>query len=98
VTQEEIDALPDEMTIALKKPVEVAGQTYTTLTFREPTAGQLKEASATQTDMQGTFLLLALSAGVVPAVIDRLTARELKKAGAFVQSFTEDAQQTGAPA
>jgi hypothetical protein len=96
-TQEEIDALPDELAVPLRKPIKVGEQEYLSLTFHEPTAGQLKEAGRHDAGV-GTVVLLAAMAGVIPLVIDKLPAREFKRAAAFAESFMQDAQPTGADA
>ncbi|MDR3513784.1 MAG: phage tail assembly protein [Caulobacteraceae bacterium] len=93
-TQDQIDDLPDTFELAPRKPIEFGGQAYTVLVLREPTAGQLKEISRLS-DMEATIMLLALSAGVPPGVIEKLGARDLGKGAAFLQSFTQDAQPTG---
>ena len=93
-TQEEIDALPDTLSLPLKTPIVIGDASYAELTFHEPTAAQLKEADKLS-GIDATVYLGALSAGVPPMVIDKLPARALKKVDAFLGSFTQDARPTG---
>jgi hypothetical protein len=92
-TQDEIDALPDELVITLAKPITVGAQTYEQLTFREPTEGMIEDAfAAGKTELEQTRFLLGFMAGVVPAVIRALPQRKYVQAMAFWQSFQQDAQ------
>ena len=94
MTRDEIDALPDTLTLSLRKPVTVGEVKYDELTFREPTAGQLENV-ADLDDIKATIQLLALSAGVLPRVISALPARDFKRAAGFLDSFLQSAQRTG---
>ena len=101
LTQAEIDALPESLEIVLKEPINIGGDPpiqYQQLVFREPTAGQIKEASRAGDALEQRTRLLAFSAGVPPLVIDKLPARQLNKALNFVDSFSQDPQQSGSDA
>lgn len=97
LTQEEIDALPDELALTLRKPIALNdNMTFAEITFHEPTLGQIKAASLTPGgEIAQMVALLAASGGVPPAVIERLSAREMTKARTFIESFTQDARPTG---
>lgn len=95
MTQEELDALPDVFELSLRKPISLGSITYDHLTFHEPTAGQIEEASRLEGNA-AEILLMALSAGVVDGVIRQLGSRDLRKATAFIYSFTQDVEPTGA--
>jgi hypothetical protein len=97
VTREEIDALPDTLTITLKKPITLGATTYEELTFSEPTAGQLEQISKLDT-VKATIELLAHCAGVTSGVIRGLTSRQFKQADDFISTFMQDVQKTGADA
>jgi len=94
LTQEQLDALPENLALPLHKPIVFGPQTYTSLTFREPVSGQI-EAVELMSDFTSTIELLARSAGVLPDVIRKMAARDFNRASVFVGSFTQDAQPTG---
>ncbi len=91
LTQAQIDALPDTLTLTLREPISIGDKSYTELIFNEPTSGQL-ESIAKLDDMPATIQLLASSAGVLPEVIKRMKSRQFKQAADFLLSFTQDAQ------
>lgn len=69
--------MDDTITFPLSKPVEHKGKTYTELTFREATAGDLAVGDAVNGDMNKTLAILACMAGVELAVIRGVPARDL---------------------
>lgn len=94
MTQEEIDALPDTLTFPLRKPIELGEETYSEITLHEPTQDDLA-GTASLDDHGATKYLIAKTSGFPQVVVSKMTVRDLKKAAAFLQSFMQDAQQTG---
>lgn len=85
----------DEITITLRKPVKLGEQEYTTLDLREPTAGELEKASSATTNMGVVINLIHLVAKVPRKVVEGLSQRDLKEAGAFLEGFNEPSPATG---
>lgn len=77
----------DHWTYELRKPVEHAGQTYTELKLREPTAGDLKAVAA---EGEGVGLMLALMfriTAVPPPALEQLSARDFMRAQRYLEGF-----------
>ena len=69
--------MTDTVTVTLSKPIEHKGNTYSDLTFREATAGDLAIADAVTGEMSKTLAILASMAGVELAIIKNVRARDL---------------------
>ena len=92
LTQAEIDALPDELVIQLRKPLEFAGQSYSNFTVREPNGGQLDLIAGAP---NAESLSIQLCTGLPAQVVAMMPAREFKKASRFILGFISDVQETG---
>ena len=65
-------------TVTLSKPVTVSGQTYTTLTLREPKARDLLAGDAVQGETRKSYALMASLCDVELAVIEELSLPDLQ--------------------
>lgn len=79
--------MEDTKTMTLRETIDVDGQTYTTITLREPTAGQIEEAKKSGQSETVAIRLIALSAGVPESVVRKMKARDYAAAANFVTSF-----------
>lgn len=89
---------PDTLCLSLRSSVAVGGETVTELNLREPTARELADftkALEREGPVGATILLIASVSGQPKAVIDKIGARDFKKAEAFVSRFFEDSPETG---
>ena len=89
----------DEKIITLRKPV-VLGKgedalTYSTLTLREPTAGELEKATLLPTNVGVSITLISLVAGIPRSAAEKLCQRDLREASDYLGGFTEDGPETG---
>jgi len=86
----------EELTLTLSKPVTIgsgeAAMTYDQLDLREPTAGELEKASRADTSIGVAINLIQLIAKVPRSVVERLCQRDLARANAFLESFTNAGQ------
>lgn len=81
-----LDAIPDEIVITLRKPIEHNGETISELTLREPTAGEMEEwdkLSGIAADRKA----IAIMAGLPEGFVRKLPARDFNKAARFIASF-----------
>lgn len=78
--------LLDELVIPLRKPVTHAGETYTDLALREPTGGDLKAAEKF-TGFESDIVLIAMVSGVPKPAVEKIGARDLKKAQEYLAGF-----------
>lgn len=88
MTREEIDALADELTITLRKPIVVGKATYAEITVREPTVAQLKQITA-QSGVDSTITAITLTADVPAGVAAQMAARDFMRAKEFFDGFLE---------
>ncbi|CDZ43105.1 Hypothetical protein NGAL_HAMBI1146_58780 [Neorhizobium galegae bv. officinalis] len=65
-------------TVILKTPVEHGGKTYTELTFREATIGDLVTGSAFTTELAQTVAILAAISDTPLPAFKAIKARDLK--------------------
>lgn len=82
------EQLPDELTITLRKPIEFAGITYTTLQLREPTAAewaQFDKLSGVEMDVKA----VATISGVPEAAVKQIGTRDLIHAARFIARFLD---------
>ncbi|WP_294292075.1 phage tail assembly protein [uncultured Sphingomonas sp.] len=80
------EALPDTMTLTLRKPITFAGQPVTALELREPTAGQMKQW-ASLSGMAANIAAVSTVAGLPESVIGEIVSRDLFAAATFINSF-----------
>lgn len=78
--------LPDELVIALRKPVTHSGETYTELNLREPTGGDMKAAEKL-TGIESDIVLIAMVSGMPKPAVEKIGARDLKKAQVYLAGF-----------
>jgi len=79
-------ALPDTLTLTLRKPVTFIDQQITKIELREPRAGEMKQW-ANLTGVAASIAAVAIVSGLPEPVIGQLVARDIIAAGAFVDSF-----------
>jgi len=79
--------LPDSMTITLRSPIDIEGQTITTMTLREPTAGQIENARRAGVGETVAIRLIALCSGTPEAAVRKMKARDYKEAADFCLGF-----------
>ena len=87
----------DPKTVTLSTPVEHSGNTYSVLTFREATAGDLAAADLVNGNMNQTLAILAsISETPLPA-FKKIKARDLKRIMAEVGDLmgNDSAESTG---
>lgn len=79
----------------LKKPVTVASQTITELTFREPVAKDIKGLDLESSTADGKLTLLGRLSGQSDFVIDSLSLVDVGGAWATVESFLSGGDEGG---
>lgn len=67
----------DTVTVPLSKPIKHKEKTYTELTFREATAGDLAVADVANGNMSRTLVILACMADVELPIVKLIRARDL---------------------
>ncbi|SIT50438.1 conserved hypothetical protein [Paraburkholderia piptadeniae] len=87
--------MEDQKIITLDNPIKVGDIEVTSLTLREPTAGELERATLKDRPISVTLDLLAMVAGVPRSIVEKLPSRKLKEASQFISGFTEDGPSTG---
>lgn len=88
--------MDEEKTITLRRPVKLGDVEYTSLTLREPTAGDLEKAAKADNNMGVVINLISLVAKVPRAVVERLSQRDLREANDFLEQFSRADLATGA--
>lgn len=68
--------MTDPVTHTLKKPISFNGETFTDLTFNEPTAGDACRADLVEGEMQKSLAIMAGMADVDIAVLQKIPLRE----------------------
>lgn len=86
--------IPEELTVTLRKPVELGSITYTELKLREPTADEWEQFDKL-TGVSADIKALAIVSGVPEPAVRKIGARDLRKGSKFVASFLFDAPSTG---
>ncbi|MCU4119294.1 phage tail assembly protein [Variovorax sp. N23] len=84
-----------EKTITLRKPVTIGDMPFTTISLREPTAGELEQSQSASTGMGIVINLISIVAKVPRGVAERLCQRDFKEAADFLNSFDEADLTTG---
>lgn len=87
----------DPKTVTLNQPVEHNGVTYSVLTFREATAGDLAAADLMNGNMNQTLAILASISEIPLPAFKKIKARELKRIMAEVGDLlgNDPAEPTG---
>lgn len=78
--------LEPEKVIELRHPVEFAGQTYTSLTLREPTAAQWQEWDKLE-GVEADIKAVATVSGLPLAAVRLVAARDLIAASRYIGAF-----------
>lgn len=95
LTPEQIDAIPDEKTFVLRKPIKLEGlDEVTEITLYEPTTGQIKKM-AKMSDDEAISEMISINGGVPKKVVDMIVARDLTKMSDYLTSFMPAAPATG---
>jgi hypothetical protein len=91
-----MDTAEDEKTFTLKKPVKALdGTDLTSITLREPTAGQLREINR-KTGTDADIYAVATIGGVPVQVVDKIMAGDLIRMADYISGFLKGDQGTGA--
>ena len=77
----------DDLTLALAKPIDLAGVVYTELQLSEPTVKQLRAAAKAGGGLEWGATLVSLNAVVPMAVVDKMTQRDFERAADFFVQF-----------
>ena len=77
----------DTLTITLKTPIAFENQTYSEITLREPTAGELAKAVRGENPVAIGVILVAEVSGVPERAINMLAGSDLNRATGFVAPF-----------
>lgn len=85
----------DEKTIVLLKPVTIGDIVYEKLDLREPTAGELNQASKADSNIGMAIILIQVIAKVPKSVVEKLCQRDFQAANDFLGSFGSNSRQTG---
>jgi hypothetical protein len=95
----ESEELPEELVITLRKPIILGGETYDTMTLREPEAGQIDKVSKTAAgNAYGSNLqLIELVSGLPRPVVNKIGVRDVNKALAYLLGFMPEGRETGNP-
>jgi len=86
-------------TLPLRKPITFGEETTTSLSLREPTAGELESAQASASSNMGTSIsLIAITSGIARPVAAKLCSRDFQEASEYLGNFTlEDVTPGVAP-
>jgi hypothetical protein len=88
--------MEDQKVINLRKAVKLGDDTYTSITLREPTAGELERATRDgRAGLTVAIDLIAMVAAVPRKVIEGITGRDLREASDYIEGFTEDGPTAG---
>ncbi|MGY2732391.1 phage tail assembly protein [Sphingomonas sp. UYP23] len=88
--------IPDELVITLRKPVTL-GETFTTITLREPTGAQMMEIDKLE-GWAADVKAIALVSGLPEPAVKMIGARDLRIASKYLGSFLLDGPSIGANA
>lgn len=86
----------EELHLRLKRPIQHGNVTYDTLSFREPTAAELRRsANGAENGTHQTMLLAQIVAGVPMRVIEGMAASDFARVASFFASFMAVSGETG---
>lgn len=83
----EKETLPDSKKITLKEPIELDGNSYTSITLNEPTAGQIETSRKAGGGDANVIRLIALCSGTPETVVRQMKARDYREAARFCDLF-----------
>lgn len=83
---DDLAALPDELTITLRKPVKFGDATYATLELREPTGAEWLVWDKL-TGVEANIKAIATVSGLPEGAVRQIGARDLVEAGRFIDHF-----------
>ena len=91
--------MEESLTLELRKPITKGGVEYTTLELREPTAGEMAKARASDPlqDLGMIIHLVSLVAKIPKAVVEEIGVRDLTSAGDYLTSFLDHGPSDGKP-
>jgi len=81
-----VDELPEALIVVLRAPVEYAGQTYTELSLREPTADEWSKFSS-KDGVEADIAGVSIVSGVPEMAIRKIGARDLRVASKYLAGF-----------
>lgn len=84
----DMDDVPDELVITLRKPVSDGHETVETITLREPTSGEMEQAMNMGNVMASNIKLVSLISGVKKHLVAKIGYRDMNKAAAYLGRFT----------
>lgn len=87
--------MDEQKVISLRKAIKFGEETYTSITLREPTAGEVKRSMDTGEGMGQLVALISAVAAVPFQVVEKMGFRDFKEAAAYVALFTGDGPVTG---
>jgi hypothetical protein len=96
MADKETQELPEQLTLTLRKPITLGGDTIETLELREPNAAEYKKfTKQASSDPVGAMVaLIAMVSGVAPPIIDRIGVRDMNAAGEYLMAFMGPSQPT----
>jgi hypothetical protein len=97
--QENTNDIVEEKTITLRKPLAIGtgekAVTFETVDLREPTAGELDQASRSPSQVGMVISLISLVAKVPRKAVESMSQRDLKECSDFLASFADNGLTTG---
>ena len=78
--------IPDEMVITLRKPVSLGGETWSTLSLREPTGAEWLLWD-NLTGVEANIKAISTVSAVPEPVVRQIGVRDLQQATAFLNHF-----------
>jgi hypothetical protein len=98
VAEKETSELPEQLTITLRKPVDLKDGKLEAIELREPNAGEFKRFTKRAESDAGAALvqLIAEVAGHPVPIIDRLGVRDMNEAAEYLMGFIQPSQATPA--
>ena len=97
--QENTTDIVEEKTITLRKPLSIgSGEkaiTFETIDLREPTAGELDQASRSPSQVGMVISLISLVAKIPRKAVEGMSQRDLKDCSDFLGSFAGNDLTTG---
>ena len=88
----------DEVTYELLKPVSIGkgdgAIEYTSITLREPFAGELEKSARMDTNVGSLITMISLITKIPRSAVERFSQTDLKAAETIIGGFTTGGQQT----
>lgn len=89
----DITELPDELIIPLRKPVTL-GETFSTMTLREPTGAQMLEIDKYR-GVEADIMSLVIVSGIPAPAVKMIGARDIRTGAKYLARFLYDDPETG---